>query len=119
MKIDVSEMRYGLIISGYSLIKKDLYHHLHMEVYGAPPFMTWQALQPGSTLRTLKWTEVNLNHMARELRKLGWAAYHWRDRHGISDAQSDSNSWINYGKREGLVLGRHCANLTAWLLSHT
>lgn len=117
MKIDVCELRHVMITSEYKLLNKDLFYHLHMEVYGAPPFMKWQQVKPGSTLKTLKWSEVNLSHMARELRSQGWSVYHWRDRHGV-DYTEDTNTFINYGKREGLIFGAYCGKLLEWKLSN-
>jgi hypothetical protein len=120
MKIDVTLIRHGLVTAGHSLVQRDLYCDLYTQVYGEPPHMRWlPSPRPGSTSRVLKRPDVNLTHMAQVLRSQGWAAYHWRDRHGITDAQDDTNTWLNYGRREGLIIGRYCSNLTAWLLSHT
>lgn len=118
MKIDVTEIHLGLITHRDSLLKRDLYYDLHEQVYGHAPRKQWQPAN-STTLRILTGTKTDLSHMAHELRHLGWAAYYWQDRHGVSHAQGDTNTWINYGRREGLIIGRYCANLTAWLLAHT
>jgi hypothetical protein len=66
-------------------------------------------VSPNSTSYVLKHVEFNLSEMACKLRKQGWSVYYWRD----------DNSHINYGRREGLIVGAYCANLTAWLLANT
>lgn len=58
-----------------------------------------------------------LPDLARWLRSQGWCVYYWCDRHGVDT--DDWNIYINYGKRKGLIFGRFCPNLTAWLLANT
>lgn len=118
MKIEVHKLQMGLITEGSDVIKRHLYYDLHTLVYGAPPGMKWQPVKPGGTLRALTATHIDLVHMAQELRRLGWCAYYWRDRYGVDDV-SDYNTYMNYGRREGLIFGQYCPNLTAWLLANT
>jgi hypothetical protein len=113
MKIDVSAIQYGLVTARDDLLKRDLFWHLYEQVYGKPSL-------PGSRLLSyaLRYHVIDLHVMAFRLRELGWCVYYWRDAHGL-DRVDDYNIFINYGRREGLIIGRYCANLTAWLLSHT
>jgi hypothetical protein len=110
MKIEVTGTSHGLITSTQGRIQRGLLWHLYESVYPG------HKERMGNRLDLLR--EVDLAHMARVLRAQGWCAYYWRDRHGLDNVE-DHNTHINYGRREGIIIGRYCANLTAWLLSHT
>lgn len=110
MKIEVTCIDHGLITSRQGHIQRVLLWHLYESVYPG------HKERMGYRLDLLR--EVDLAHMARVLRAQGWCAYYWRDRHGLDNVEDD-NTHINYGRREGIIIGRYCANLTAWLLSHT
>ena len=110
MKIEVTGISHGLITSRQCHIQCVLLWHLYESVYpGHKEHM-------GYRLNLLR--EVDLAHMARVLRAQGWCAYYWRDRHGL-DNVLDYNTHISYGRREGIIIGRYCNNLTAWLLANT
>ena len=119
MKMEVRKLRTGLIMDGSDLVKCNLFRYFYEQVYGYA-FRThmWQNVTPNSTSYALNPVEFNLGEMARTLRQQGWSVYYWRDRHGL-DNVDDDNTHINYGRREGLIVGAYCANLTAWLLSNT
>lgn len=110
MKIEVTCIDHGLLRSRLDIVQRSLLWHLYESVYpGHKEHM-------GYRLDLLR--AVDLAHMARMLRDQGWCAYYWRDQHGLLNV-SDYNTHINYGRREGIIIGRYCPNLTAWLLSHT
>lgn len=111
MKIDVTQIAHGLITVRDDLLKQDLFWYLFKQVYGTRT--------SGYLLFDISQSPyIDLRVMARMLREQGWCAYYWRDRHGV-DHVGDCHTFMNYGKREGLIIGRYCPNLTAWLLSHT
>lgn len=118
MKIDVTKIRHGLITHKQDLIKRDLFADLYQQIYARPYRMAWQTSKQDRTLAVLKFPAISLAHMAASLRQQGWGVYYWRDPHGV-DAGDDTNTHINYGRREGLVFGIYCANLSAWLLANT
>ena len=119
MKIEVRKIKTGLLMDGSDIAKCNLVRYFYEQVYGYA-FRThmWQTVTPNSTSYALNPVEFNLGEMARTLRQQGWCVYYWRDRHGL-DNVDDDNTHINYGRREGLIVGAYCANLTAWLLSNT
>ena len=118
MKIEVRKLHLGLVTRGSDIVQHDLFRYLFKQVYPDWTGATWQPVPGKPTVRVLQPYDVDLSHMARILRAQGWCAYYWRDRHGL-DHVEDDNTHINYGRREGLIIGRYCPNLTAWLLSHT
>ncbi len=110
MKIEVTCIDHGLLRYRLDIVQRSLLWYLYASVY------TGHKEHVGYRLDLLR--EVDLAHMARVLREQGWCAYYWRDRYGVDDV-SDYNTYINYGRREGIIIGRYCPNLTAWLLSNT
>ena len=81
-----------------------LLQHLYMLVYGAPYKWQWKKRDHNSNLRVLTPPQVDLAHMAHELRQQDWKVYFWRDLEK---------------KQAGLIFGAYCGNLTAWLLANT
>jgi len=118
MKIEVRKRQLGLVTLSSDQIKHELFRYLFKQVYPTWQAATWQPVPGKPTVRALQPYDVDLAHMARMLRDQGWCAYYWRDRYGL-DGVEDDHTHINYGRREGIIIGRYCANLTAWLLSHT
>lgn len=118
MKIDVRKMQLGVVTLGSDQVKHELFRYLFKQAYPEWRGASWQPVPGKPTVRALQPYDVDLAHMAAMLRAQGWSAYYWRDRHGL-DQMEDYKSYINYGRREGIILGRYCANLTAWLLAHT
>ena len=60
---------------------------------------------------------LDLSVVAACLRTRGWRVYHYRSRYGISD-RSDYNSFMNYGREEGLIFGAYCPRLMEWKLAN-
>jgi len=118
MKIEVRKLKLGLVTHGSDQVKHELFRYLFNQVYPSWQAATWQSVPGKPTVRVLQPYDVDLNHLAHMLRAQGWSAYYWRDRDGLDNVY-DCNTHINYGRREGLIIGRYCANLTAWLLAHT
>lgn len=118
MKIEVRKLKLGLITQGSDIIHYELLKYLLKQAYPDWCDTYWQPLPGRPTMKVLRPSEVDLQHMARILRGQGWCAYYWRDRYGLDNVE-DYNNYINYGRREGIIIGRYCPNLTAWLLSHT
>jgi hypothetical protein len=86
-------------------VEHKLFQDLYVQVYGPSYVRMWKR-DHTSTLHTLQFPPVNLAHMARTLRQQGWCTYHWR-------------APLEYGAPEGIIIGRYCSNLTAWLLMNT
>jgi hypothetical protein len=117
MKIEVRKGQLGLVTVSSDPIKHELFRYLFKQVYPSWNGVSWQCVPGNPTVGVLQPYDVDLNQMARMLRDQGWCAYYWRDRHGIDNVDDDILH-INYGRRQGLVFGRYCPNLTAWLLTH-
>lgn len=118
MKIEIRRQHLGLTTQGSDPTSRELFRYLLREVYPEWKGASWQPVPGKPTVRVFEPYDVDLRHMARMLRAQGWSAYYWRDRHGL-DNVDDHNAHINYGRREGLIIGRYCSNLTAWLLANT
>lgn len=106
MKIDVNQIRHGLVVTKDDVIKEQLFYHLLKVAYPDIPRLYTR----------LVYNPFNLAQMCKILRSQDWCAYHWRDVHGV--VTTDYNTYMNYGKREGIIIGKYCANLTAWLLTN-
>ena len=118
MKIEIRKLQFGLMTADSDIIKRSLFQYMHEQVYGHLPYAQWQHVSASSPASISSPKYTNLIEMARKLRQQGWSVYYWRDRHGLDNVHDD-NSHINYGRREGLIVGAYCANLTAWLLANT
>jgi len=117
MRINLASVRNP--IDGSDIVKCKLFRCLYEQVYGYPYHThMWHTVSPGSTSYVMKPVEFNLSEMASKLRQQDWSVYYWRERDGLDDVDDD-NSHINYGRREGLIFGQYCPNLTAWLLTNT
>ena len=86
-----------------------LFKHLYAQVYDTP----YTGLAGRYHVVTAEHVNLDLEHMARVLRKQGWKIYHWQDR---IDNEQD---YYDRGYDEGLIIGRYCENLIIWLLSNT
>ena len=100
MKIDVSQILTPSDTRA-DVIKRKLFWHLYSLVYERDQFLK------------LGISVIDLEHMARELRLMGWHVYYWRDPVDRCD------SFYSYGPSEGLVFGIYCSNLTQWMLAHS
>lgn len=118
MKIEVHKRQLGLVTLGSDPIKHDMFKYLFNQVYPDWQSASWQPVPGKPSVHCMQPYDVDLNHMAKQLRDQGWCTYYWRDRYGLDGVEDDS-TYINYGRREGIIIGRYCPNLTAWLLSHT
>lgn len=116
MKLDIHLLRLN-VVTPETEIHQKLLRHLYFEVYGKVCFKSWKKISPTVSQLDL-FADLDLHQMARDLREKGWRIYHWCDRYGVND-MSDTNTYINYGPGNGLIIGRYCPNLTAWLLANT
>lgn len=98
MRITYSYYSHGLI-HGMSSVQYQLFLHLCAQVYpemcNSPSYV------------------VDFKHMAIQLRKQDWKIYYWQ-----KPAQDEQDYMAN-GHQEGLIIGRYCGNLMAWLLTYT
>lgn len=103
----------------YAEVSDDIEHQLFGDLYHAAyqTTLTSTWIKFSATLHRLDHIIVDLSEMAALLRAQDWCVYYWRDVKGI--LSDDYNTQVNYGTREGLIFGRYCPNLTAWLLANT
>jgi hypothetical protein len=114
MQIEVRKGRLGLVTLSSDPIKHELFRYLFKQVYPEWCGASWQCVPGKPAVQVLQPYDVDLHHMTKQLREQGWCAYYWRDRHSM-----DKNLRIDYGRRGGIIIGRYCPNLTAWLLMNT
>ena len=111
MRLDAYNCYFNLITHEHDVWKHKLFHELswcYLHAYNIPKSDV-----------TFRYLTTCLPHMAQWLRQEhDWKVYHWRESTGMSDVQ-DHNSYMHYGRREGLIFGAYCGNLTAWLLTNT
>jgi len=94
-----------------SSVPYKLFQHLYVQVYGIPYKEAWTQLS--NTAWVSRMPHIDLKHMLQELKAQDWKIYYWRDR------VEDEEDLILNGAPEGLIVGRYCMNLTAWILSNT
>lgn len=104
---------HDLITHTRGSVQYKLFQDLYVHAYERTYTRMWKPDSHSTTLWKLNYPAVNLNHMAHTLRQQDWKIYYWRD------LAHDYDDHVSHGAEEGLIIGKYCANITAWLLMNT
>jgi hypothetical protein len=106
-----------MIQHGYLDVEYLLFDHMYQAVYQQSYGPQYVRTAP-QIITVITAPEIDLSHMARVLRTQEWSTYYWRES-GISENVTSWNPLRSCVLNEGLIVGRYCSNLTAWLLANT
>lgn len=109
MKIDILSLTLQTLNPNVLHLQRTLLRDLVIEHYGITDLPEQFQL-----------TSLACEELARGLRQKGWKVYYWRaPDFSTYHLTRNVDVWRStHIKSEGLIFGRYCSNLTAWLLAN-